>query len=109
MFKKSSLYALMAILFVAAMVLSGCAPASPTAPPQETAAPEATQPPAAELSVGIVLPTQDEPRWIQDETRFKDAFAAAGYDVQILFSDGDSAKEKANVEALISPGGKVLG
>ena len=108
MFKKSSLYALMAILFVAAMVLSGCAPASPTAPPQETAAPEATQPPAAELSVGIVLPTKDEPRWIQDETRFKDAFAAAGYDVQILFSQGDSAKEKANVETLIAQGVKVI-
>jgi putative multiple sugar transport system substrate-binding protein len=55
-----------------------------------------------------VLPTKDEPRWIQDETRFKDAFTKAGYDVQILFSQGDSAKEKANVEALISQGIKVL-
>lgn len=24
------------------------------------------------LDVGIVLPTKEEPRWIQDETRFKD-------------------------------------
>ncbi len=58
--------------------------------------------------VGVVLPTKDEPRWIQDETRFNDAFKAAGVDVQILFSQGDSAKEKANVEALISQGVKVL-
>ncbi len=66
-------------------------------------------PPAAgEFLVGVVLPTRDEPRWIQDETRFKDAFAAAGYDVQILFSEGDSAKEKANVEALIAQGVKVI-
>jgi putative multiple sugar transport system substrate-binding protein len=58
--------------------------------------------------VGVVLPTKDEPRWIQDETRFRDAFAKAGYDVEILFSQGDSAKEKANVEALIAKGVKVI-
>ena len=63
---------------------------------------------AAGLGVGVVLPTKDEPRWIQDQTRFQDAFKKAGYDVQILFSQGDSAKEKANVEALISNGVKVL-
>ena len=108
MFKKSPFYTLMAILCVAAMILTACAQATPTAAPQVTTAPQATQPPAAKLSVGIVLPTKDEPRWIQDETRFNDAFKAAGYDIQILFSQGDSAKEKANVEALISQGVKVI-
>ena len=108
MIKKSSLYALLTILFVAAMVLSACAQATPTAAPQETTEPEPPQPPAATLSVGVVLPTKDEPRWIQDETRFNAAFKAAGYDVQILFSQGDSAKEKANVEALIAQGVKVI-
>src|SRR5512136_59274 len=112
MFKKSPLYVLVAILFIAAMILPSCAPAAtPTAAPVETTAPQApaaTQPPAVKLSVGVVLPTKDEPRWIQDETRFNDAFKAAGYTVQILFSEGDSAKEKANVEALISQGVKVI-
>ena len=60
------------------------------------------------LAVGIVLPTQDEPRWIQDQTRFQNAFKAAGYDVEILFSQGDAAKEKANVESLLAKGIKVL-
>jgi putative multiple sugar transport system substrate-binding protein len=107
--KKSKFNALLTILFVAAMVLSACAQATPTTAPQETTAPVVpTQPPAATLSVGVVLPTKDEPRWIQDETRFNDAFKAAGYDVQILFSQGDSAKEKANVEALIAQGVKVI-
>jgi putative multiple sugar transport system substrate-binding protein len=64
--------------------------------------------PAVAGKVGIVLPTKDEPRWLQDEARFNDAFKAAGYDVQILFSQGDSAKEKANVESLISQGITVL-
>ncbi|MBM2847110.1 MAG: periplasmic sugar-binding protein [Anaerolineales bacterium] len=104
MFKKSSWYALMTILVVAATALSACGPAATSAPTQ----PAATQPAESKLAVGIVLPTKDEPRWIQDETRFKDALTAAGYDVQILFSQGDSAKEKANVEALISQGIQVL-
>ena len=59
-------------------------------------------------SVGIVLPTKDEPRWIQDQTRFQDALKTAGYNAEILFSQGDSAKEKASVEALISKGVKVI-
>jgi len=63
---------------------------------------------ANQFAVGIVLPTKDEPRWIQDQTRFQDALTKDGYQVQILFSQGDSAKEKANVEALISQGIKVL-
>jgi len=60
------------------------------------------------VQVGIVLPTKDEPRWIQDETRFQDALKTAGYTTEILFSQGDSAKESANVDALISKGIKVL-
>ena len=67
-----------------------------------------TPTPSASLAVGIVLPTKDEPRWIQDQTRFQDALKAAGYDVEILFSQGDSAKEKANVESLLAKGIKVL-
>jgi len=60
------------------------------------------------LDVGIVLPTKEEPRWIQDETRFNDALKTAGYSAEILFSQGSSAKEKENVEALITKGAKIL-
>ncbi len=90
------------------MVLTACAPTTtaPTTAPQVTTAP--TQPTTAKFAVGVVLPTKDEPRWIQDQTRFQDAFTKAGFTVQILFSQNDSAKEKANVEALIAQGIKVL-
>jgi putative multiple sugar transport system substrate-binding protein len=102
---KKSLYSLLATLVIAATLLAACAPAATPAP--QTA--EATQPPEeTKLAVGIVLPTKDEPRWIQDETRFKDALSAAGYDVEILFSQGSSAREKENVEALITKGVQVL-
>lgn len=58
--------------------------------------------------VGIVLPTKVEPRWILDQTRFLDALKNAGFSAKVLFSQGDSAKEKANVEALIAGAIKVL-
>ncbi len=93
MTKKITLYVLFATLFVISTVLAGCG-AKPTT--------------TTGFSVGVVLPTKDEPRWIQDQTRFNDAFKAAGYSVQILFSQGSSATEKSNVEALIASGIKVL-
>ena len=94
---KKTLYGLTAMLVIAMMILAACGGGAP-----------ATEAPTTELAVGIVLPTKDEPRWIQDEARFKEALTAAGYDVEILFSQGDSAKEKANVESLITKGVKVL-
>ncbi len=100
MFKKKSLYAVFAILIVMATIFSACKP--------KTTTPEATTVAETKLAVGIVLPTKDEPRWIQDETRFKDALNAAGYEVEILFSQGSSAKEKENVEALLTKGIEVL-
>jgi putative multiple sugar transport system substrate-binding protein len=122
MFKKSSFYTLMALLIVAATVLSACgggatpapavqpttAPAvQPTTAPavQPTTAPAVqptTAPAANKALVGVILPTKDEPRWLQDQA----VFQKAGWDP--LFSQGDSAKEKANVEALISQGVKVI-
>ncbi|NMC15841.1 MAG: substrate-binding domain-containing protein, partial [Chloroflexi bacterium] len=96
---KKSLMFVFSILIIASMMLGACAKTE--APAEEPAAGD-------KLAVGIVLPTKDEPRWIQDETRFKDALQTAGYTVEILFSQGDSAKEKQNVETLISKGVKVL-
>jgi len=60
------------------------------------------------LDVGIVLPTRDEPRWVQDEQRFKDALADSDYTTEILFSQGSSANELQNVETLVSKGIDVL-
>jgi putative multiple sugar transport system substrate-binding protein len=58
--------------------------------------------------VGIVLPTKDEPRWLQDQARFQDALKAANIPATVLFSQGSSATEKSNVEQLITSGIKVL-
>src|SRR5260221_7412921 len=94
---KKIWYSLTAIL-----VIAGCVGAAGGgAAARRTAA-------ATKLGVGIVLPTKSEPRWLQDQARFQDTLTKDGYDVQILFSEGDSAKENANVESLISQGIKVL-
>lgn len=61
-----------------------------------------------ELQVGIVLPTKDEPRWLQDQSKFEEILGDAGFTNQVLFSQGSSSTEKTNVETLISKGIKVL-
>jgi len=112
--KKNVWLKIGSLLVLSLVVLSACAPVAPAeeaAPAEEEAMEEA---PAEEevmeekLAVGIVLPTKDEPRWIQDESRFREALDAAGYDVEILFSQGDSAVELTNVQSLISKGVQVL-
>jgi len=60
------------------------------------------------VDIGIVLPTKEEPRWVQDEARFLAAIENTNYNVEVLFSQGDSAKEKQNVETLIAKGIDVL-
>lgn len=60
------------------------------------------------ISIGIVLPTKDETRWVQDEERFQQALEGSEYKAEILFSQGSSAKEKENVETLINRGIDVL-
>ncbi len=61
-----------------------------------------------ETQIGVVLPTSAEPRWLQDEASFRSAAKDAGYEIEIVFSDGDSNKEKSNVETLITKGMEVL-
>lgn len=62
----------------------------------------------AQVQVGIVLPTKDEPRWLQDQARFEQSLKTAGITAEVMFSQGDSARERANVETLITKGVKVL-
>ena len=60
------------------------------------------------LEIGIVLPTKDEDRWLADEATFKKMIEEKGIKAEIMYSQADPAIEKANVEALIQKGIKVL-
>lgn len=83
-----------------------------TADPAATADSAATTAPAKDdegtVDVGIVLPTKDEPRWIQDQAKFEEVIKTTDYKTEVLFSQGSSATEKTNVETLISKGIDVL-
>ena len=114
---KNARLFLLLIIALAMMALVACGGGTTTTEeavatevPAEEAPSEEVEAPAEEVSgkVGIVLPTRDEPRWVQDETRFREALEAAGYEVEILFSQGDSARERSNVEDLITHGVQVL-
>lgn len=74
----------------------------------QTAAEEAAGDAKDGIQVGIVLPTKDEPRWLQDQAQFEKILGDAGFTNQVLFSQGSSATEKTNVETLISQGISVL-
>lgn len=97
---------LLLVVLMSLGVFYGCSGTTPTA----TTAPVASQAPAkaGSVDVGVVLPTKDEPRWLQDEARFRDVIGQTSYKVDVLFSQGSSATEKTNVETLISKGIKAL-
>ncbi len=95
-------------LFTAILALTGCTSTTTKAGETTTTKAGETTKASGSVDIGIVLPTKDEPRWIQDETRFKDALKDTKYSVEILFSQGQSSKEKENVETLITKGIKVL-
>jgi putative multiple sugar transport system substrate-binding protein len=93
---------------VALLIVALAATACGSSTSSTSAGQTATTAAQGKVSFGVVLPTKDEPRWIQDQTRFQDAFKAAGYTVKVLFSQGNSAVERQNVESLISQGVKVI-
>lgn len=105
--------ALVLVALLCMGALFGCAPAADTTEPTQeaptTKAPVTEQPaPSGGVDVGIVLPTKDEPRWLQDQARFEAVIAETDFSVEVLFSQGSSATEKTNVETLIAKGIKVL-
>ncbi len=66
---------------------------------------------SSKIKIGVVLPDASEERWAnQDGAFFKEELDALGegYEYEILFSEGDEAKEKTNVEALIAKGAQVI-
>ncbi len=119
--KKKLLSMLLAVAMVATM-LTGCGDTTTTTDDttaDDTTADDVTADDDAtadddggaasgEVQVGIVLPTKDEPRWLQDQAQFEAILGDAGFTNQVLFSQGSSATEKTNVETLISQGIDVL-
>lgn len=63
------------------------------------------------IKIGVVLPDASEERWANQDGAFfiKELDAlGAGYEYEILFSEGDESKEVQNVESLIARGAEVI-
>ena len=102
---KKRLLSLMLTMGLGLSMLVGCGTNSTG---DSTQAGGAKQDASGSIEVGIVLPTKDEPRWLQDQAQFEAILDDAGFTNQVLFSQGSSATEKTNVETLIAKGIKVL-
>jgi len=63
---------------------------------------------SSNIDVGIVLPTKNESRWLQDAEKFESQLQDAGFTNEVMFSQADLAIEKNNVESLIEKKMKVL-
>ncbi|MCQ2978593.1 MAG: sugar-binding protein [Clostridia bacterium] len=61
-----------------------------------------------DIEVGIILPTVEQNRWIQDKNQFEEMLDNVGFTSSVLFSQGSSITEKANVESLVEKNMKVL-
>ena len=103
---KKKLISLLCVASLLIGLLAGCGSSGSA----QTAAekPAAEKAASGTVQVGIVLPTKDEPRWLQDQAQFESILGDAGFTNQVMFNQGSSATEKTNVETLISKGISVL-
>lgn len=104
---KKKLISLLCVASLLIGLLAGCG-SSGSAQATNEAKPAADKAASGTIQVGIVLPTKDEPRWLQDQAQFESILSDAGFTNQVMFSQGSSATEKTNVETLISKGISVL-
>jgi len=63
---------------------------------------------AADVKVGLSLPTQREERWVKDKLVMEAEAKKAGIDLRVQVTDNDASKQVAQCENLISQGVKVL-
>jgi D-xylose transport system substrate-binding protein len=63
---------------------------------------------AANVKVGLSLPTQREERWVRDKKAMEEEAKKRGIDLRVQVTDNDASKQVAQCENLISQGIKVL-
>lgn len=105
---KKKLISLLCVASLLTGLLAGCGSSGSAQTAADGAKPAADKAASGTVQVGIVLPTKDEPRWLQDQAQFESILGDAGFTNQVMFSQGSSATEKTNVETLISKGISVL-
>ncbi len=109
---KKYLALLLALCMIVALAACGQSAAPAAAPaaaaPAEAAPAEAA--PAAEGAklVGISMPTKSLERWNRDGSYLKSQFEAAGYQVELTYSDNDAVQQNNDIANMIADGVSVL-
>src|SRR5690554_7985103 len=63
---------------------------------------------AAQVRVGVAMPTQSLQRWNQDGANMKEQFEAAGYVVDLQYANNDVALQVSQIENMILNGAEIL-
>ena len=58
--------------------------------------------------IGISMPTKSLERWNRDGSYLKEQFEAAGYKVELTYSDNDAVQQNNDISNMIADGVKVL-
>jgi putative multiple sugar transport system substrate-binding protein len=64
--------------------------------------------PAIADTVGILMPTRDNERWIRESDRMTEVLNAAGYDTVVQFANNDVPTQVSQIENLLASGVKAL-
>jgi putative multiple sugar transport system substrate-binding protein len=93
---KKLVFALVAVLMLASLVLTACGGAAPAAPADE------------KKLVGISMPTKTSTRWISDGESMVKSFEELGYETDLQFADNDIPNQIAQIENMVTKGADVL-
>jgi len=91
---RKLVFALVAVLMLASLVLTACGGAAPAA--------------AEKKLVGISMPTKTSTRWISDGNSMVESFQKLGYDTDLQFADNDIQNQLSQIENMVTKGAKVL-
>ena len=76
---KKKLISLLCVASLLIGLLAGCGSSGSAQTATEAAKPAAEKAASGTVQVGIVLPTKDEPRWLQDQAQFESILGDAGF------------------------------
>lgn len=109
---KKLIAMLLALTMVLSLAACGSAATSSAAPEEAPAsaeaAPAADEAPAGGQTVGIAMPTKSLERWNRDGEYLKEQFEAAGYAVELKYSDNDTDQQNNDIANMIADGVDIL-
>ena len=109
---KKILAGLMALTMSAS--LAACGTDTPATPAADSSAPESSSEAPVEertsdaKTVGIAMPTKSLERWNRDGEYLKQQFEAAGYNVELKYSDNDTNQQNNDIQGMIADGVSLL-